>query len=190
MLILASNSPRRHELLKLLRLPFKIQSSEAEEISRDFSENPTQIAIENAKLKAIDVSKNFPDDTIIGADTIVTLGTKIFGKPHGRDGAVAMLEELQNRTHEVITGLAIVDAGNVFTDAEKTLVTFGEMTRGEIESFVDTGEPMDKSGSYALQGFTAPFIQKIDGDWSNVVGLPLYRLRIMLNKIWHEEEDF
>ena len=184
MLILASNSPRRHELLKLLRLPFKIQSSEAEEISANFAEDPIKIAIENAKLKSIDVSKKFPDDTIIGADTIVTLGSKIFGKPDGRNGAIMMLEELQNRTHTVITGLAIVNDEKIFTASEMTLVTFGAMTRGEIESFVDTGEPMDKSGSYALQGFTAPFIRKIDGDWSNVVGLPLYQLRILLKEVF------
>ena len=152
--------------------------------------NPVQaealynIAIENAKIKAIDVSKKFPDDTIIGADTIVTLGSKIFGKPDGRNGAIMMLEELQNRTHSVITGLAIVNDGKIFTASETTLVTFGVMTRGEIESFVDTGEPMDKSGSYALQGFTAPFIRKIDGDWSNVVGLPLYQLRILLKEVF------
>lgn len=184
MLILASNSPRRHELLKLLRLPFKIQSSEAEEISPGFSADPIQIAIENAKLKATDVSKKFPEDTVIGADTIVTLGSKIFGKPDGRNGAIMMLEELQNKTHSVITGLAVVNDGKVFTASETTLVTFGAMTRGEIESFVDTGEPMDKSGSYALQGFTAPFIRKIDGDWSNVVGLPLYQLRILLKEVF------
>ena len=144
---------------------------------------PSQLAIENAKLKAQAVAKDFPNDIIIAADTVVALNGKIFGKPHDFNDACAMLRQLAGNVHIVVTGLAVIKNGQLKTADETTEVYFGEMTDEEISNYVKTGEPMDKSGSYALQGGAAPYIKKINGDWSNVVGLPLYRLRMLLNSI-------
>ena len=178
MIVLASGSPRREELLKKICTDFEIHVSEAEEFTT--ATTPVELAIENAVLKAKAVAKYFPNDTVIAADTIVTLGNKVFGKPHDFNDACAMLRELADKVHAVITGLAVIKNGEIKTAAEKTEVHFGEMTDEEIENYVKTGEPMDKSGSYALQGGMAPYVKKINGDWSNVVGLPLYRLRKLL----------
>ena len=175
MIILASGSPRRHELLKKLCSNFKIEVSDAVEVQSDLS--PKDLAIENAKLKASAVAAKNPDDIVIGADTIVVLNGEIFGKPDGVSGAEKMLAQLAGKCHEVITGLAICAGGEIFTDYEVTEVYFGSMTAQEIKDYVATGEPLDKSGSYALQGGATKFIKKINGDWSNVVGLPVYRLR-------------
>ena len=177
MIILASKSPRREELLKKLCTDFKIIGCDAAEI--ETSSNPRDLAIKNATLKAETVAQDFPNDIVIGADTIVVLNGEIFGKPHGETGAFEMLKKLSGKRHEVITGLAICATDKTYTAAETTEVFFGEMTDAEIRAYVATGEPLDKSGSYALQGGAAKFIEKIHGDWSNVVGLPLYRLRIL-----------
>ena len=178
MIILASGSPRREELLKKICSGFEIHVSEAEEFTN--AATPAELAVENAVLKAKAVAKDFPNDTIIAADTIVTLGNKVFGKPKDFDDACAMLRELADKVHIVITGLAVIKNGKISTATEETEVHFGKMTDEEIANYVKTGEPMDKSGSYALQGGMAPYVKKINGDWSNVVGLPLYRLRKML----------
>ena len=175
MIILASGSPRRHELLKKLCKDFVVEVSEATEIQT--AVDSKTLAIENAKIKASSIAAKHPDAIVIGADTIVVLDGKIFGKPDGSQGAEEMLAKLAGKRHEVITGLAICAGGKIFTAAEVTEVYFGEMTPSEIRDYVATGEPLDKSGSYALQGGATKFIEKIHGDWSNVVGLPVYRLR-------------
>ncbi len=184
MIILASGSPRREELLKKIFADFVIDVCDVEEIQE--AESPKNLAIQNAKLKAETVAKKHLQDIVIGADTIVTLDGKIFGKPEGEQGAREMLKTLSGRKHEVITGLAIVRGEKIFTDFEVTEVFFGEMTDKEIFDYVATGEPLDKSGSYALQGGAAKYIEKICGDWSNVVGLPLFRLRMCLKKFCGE----
>ncbi len=178
MIILASGSPRRKELLHKLFDDFKIESSDAEEF-QDAAE-PKKLAVENAKLKAKSVAKKYPSDVVIGADTIVVSNGKIFGKPADGCGACEMLRTLSGKKHEVITGIAVVTGEKIFTDFDVTEVFFGEMTDEEIIEYVSTGEPLDKSGSYALQGGATKFIEKINGDWSNVVGLPVYRLRKLL----------
>ncbi len=175
MIILASGSPRRHELLRKLCDNFVVEVSDAAEVQS--ADNPTALAIQNATLKAQSIAKKNPDAVVIGADTIVVLDGEIFGKPNGVAGAVEMLTRLAGRKHEVITGLAICAGDKIFTASEVTEVYFGDMTAEEIREYVATGEPLDKSGSYALQGGATKFIEKIHGDWSNVVGLPIYRLR-------------
>ena len=175
MIILASGSPRRHELLRKLCKDFVIEVSDAKEVQQ--ADSPKNLAVENAKLKASSVATKNPGAIVIGADTIVVLDGEIFGKPDGVEGAKNMLARLSGKRHEVITGLAICADGKIFTAAEVTEVFFGEMTAEEIRDYVATGEPLDKSGSYALQGGATKFIEKIHGDWSNVVGLPVYRLR-------------
>ena len=175
MIILASGSPRRHELLQKLCKNFVVEASDAQEVQQ--ADSPKNLAVENAKLKASSIAAKYPDDVVIGADTIVVLDGEIFGKPDGVEGAEKMLARLSGRRHEVITGLAICAGGKIFTATEVTEVFFGEMTAEEIHDYVATGEPLDKSGSYALQGGATKFIEKIHGDWSNVVGLPVYRLK-------------
>lgn len=175
MIILASGSPRRHELLRKLCNDFIVEVSDATEVQS--AADPKILAVENAKLKAGSVAARHPDAVVIGADTIVVLDGEIFGKPDGVRGAEQMLARLSGRRHEVITGLAICAGGEVYTAAEVTEVYFGEMTTAEIRDYAATGEPLDKSGSYALQGGATKFIEKINGDWSNVVGLPVYRLK-------------
>lgn len=175
MIILASGSPRRHELLRKLCKNFVVEVSDAQEVRQ--AADPKILAVENAKLKASSIAVKHPDATVIGADTIVVLDGEIFGKPDGVRGAEEMLARLSGRRHEVITGLAICAGGEVYTAAEITEVYFGEMTAAEIHEYAATGEPLDKSGSYALQGGATKFIEKIHGDWSNVVGLPVYRLK-------------
>jgi len=176
MIILASGSPRRHELLKKLCQNFKIQISDASEEKNDVS--PEHLAIHNAKIKAQDVFNKNPGSIVIAADTIVVLNGKIFGKPKNSADAEQMLAQLAGKCHQVITGLAIIRSdGKIFTDYDVTQVFFGEMTPQDIKNYVATGEPLDKSGSYALQGGATKFIEKINGNWSNVVGLPVYRLR-------------
>ena len=175
MIILASGSPRRHELLRKLCKNFVVEVGDTQEVKT--ADSPKLLAIENAKLKVQSVAAKNPDAVVIGADTIVVLNGEIFGKPDGVKGAEEMLARLANKKHEVITGLAICAGGKIFTDYEVTEVYFGEMTAEEIHEYVATGEPLDKSGSYALQGGATKFIEKIHGDWSNVVGLPIYRLR-------------
>ena len=181
MVILASVSPRRQELLKKICPKFLVEASDAKEIQTSI--HPQELAVQNAKLKAESVAKKYPGDTVIGADTIVVLDGKIFGKPEGEQGAFEMLSTLANKKHEVITGLAVVNGGKTFTAAEVTEVFFGDMTTEEIREYVATGEPLDKSGSYALQGGATKFIEKIHGDWSNVVGLPVYRLKRLAQEI-------
>ncbi|MBR4641109.1 MAG: septum formation protein Maf [Selenomonadaceae bacterium] len=175
MIILASGSPRRHELLRKLCKNFVVEVSDAQEVQS--AADPKILAVENAKLKAGSIAAKHPDAIVIGADTIVVLDGEIFGKPDGVKGAEEMLARLSGRRHEVITGLAICAGGKIFTAAEVTEVFFGTMTAEEIRQYVATGEPLDKSGSYALQGGATKFIEKIHGDWSNVVGLPVYRLK-------------
>ena len=175
MIILASGSPRRKELLKKICDDFVVEVCDEEEIQS--AETPKILAVKNAELKAKFIAARHENDIVIGADTIVTLDGKIFGKPDGIIGAKKMLRELAGKKHEVITGIAIVANKKIFSAAEVTEVFFGEMTDEEISEYVATGEPLDKSGSYALQGGAAKFIEKINGDWSNVVGLPLFRLR-------------
>ena len=175
MIILASGSPRRKELLQKLCKNFVVEVSDAEEVQQ--ADSPKILATENAKRKASSIAAKNPDAIVIGADTIVVLDGEIFGKPDGVSGAEKMLARLAGRKHEVITGLAICAGGEIFTAAEVTEVFFGDMTAEEIREYVATGEPLDKSGSYALQGGATKFIEKIHGDWSNVVGLPIYRLR-------------
>ncbi len=177
MIILASGSPRRHELLRKLCTNFLVEVSDASEVQS--AENPAALAVENAVRKAQAVADKHPDAVVIGADTIVVLDGKVFGKPDGACGAVDMLSKLAGRRHEVITGLALIVGGKVFTTSEVTEVFFGAMTIEDICEYVATGEPLDKSGSYALQGGATKFIEKIHGDWSNVVGLPVYRLRLL-----------
>ncbi|MBO6202198.1 MAG: septum formation inhibitor Maf [Selenomonas sp.] len=172
MFILASGSPRRKELLQQINVRFDIRISTAEEISGE-KLAPAELVVQNAAAKAQAVARLYPNQAVLGADTVVTLDGHTYGKPDNREDAVRMLREFSGRTHQVLTGIAWVYNGHLFTDVVTTDVEFSPMAETEIERYVDSGEPMDKAGAYAIQGGAAEFIAGIHGSYSNVVGLPL-----------------
>lgn len=182
--VLASGSPRRKELLEQLGLEFEISSAHGEE--RITKTQPSDIVEELSQQKANEVADRFTqmykNDTcvILGADTIVAFENEIMGKPHDTEDAVRMLTQLAGNTHQVYTGvtLVILKEGNTKTVTfhEKTDVHMYPMTEAQIKSYVETGEPMDKAGAYAIQGKCAAYIKGINGEYNNVVGLPVARL--------------
>ncbi|MEK7818612.1 MAG: nucleoside triphosphate pyrophosphatase [Bacteroidota bacterium] len=186
--ILASNSPRRKYLLNQIGLKFKIHPSKiSENVLKN--ETPKENVLRLSLQKAIDVSKSYKDEIVIGADTIVVLNDKILGKPKSKNDAVKMLNRLSNNSHFVYTGFAFVDSKTKksFTGFEKTKVTFRKLTTDEIKLYVSSGSPMDKAGAYGIQDdFGAVFIKKINGCYYNVVGLPLQNFFISLNKFINE----
>ncbi len=180
-LILASSSPRRAELLSRLTTDFVSIPSHVDETS---SAPPAQRVVALARAKAVEVAKRHRG-LIIGADTIVVLDGKIMGKPSSRVEARKMLEALSGRTHRVLTGLCIVSTftGEVREAREETEVRFRELFAEEIEWYLNTGEYVDKAGGYAIQGKGAIFIAGINGDYFNVMGLPLCKLYLLLREI-------
>lgn len=189
-MILASASPRRKALLEQIGIPFRVIVSDADEtVASGLS--PEEMVKELALRKAAAVTGNpgYEGGTILGADTVVAVDGKVLGKPGSPEEAVQMLSLLQNRSHMVYTGVAIVDPGcgrkHVFSEA--TRVTFTPMSRDEIKEYVATGDPMDKAGAYGIQGFCAQYIKRIEGDYNNVVGLPVSRLRQELNTLLRSE---
>ena len=180
MLILASKSPRRKELLKQIGIPFVVVVSDAEEVSGN-SWTPAALVVENAKRKARAVAEKYPDSPVLGADTVVSSEGKIFGKPKDKDEARKILTALSGKMHEVTTGLALINRNEIRTTNVTTKVFFDTMTKADIDAYIATEESMDKAGAYTIQGKAARFIEKIEGSYSNVVGLPLNAL-IQLGK--------
>ncbi len=181
--VLASASPRRKELLEMLGVTdMKIIPAKGEEKAPEGAD-PEEMVMALAAAKAREVSKLCDrSDVIIAADTIVWHHGKVFGKPHSKQEAIEMLESLSGDTHHVYTGVAVMCDGHIDVQAEMSRVSFRQLTRREIERYVDTGEPMDKAGAYGAQGKGALFVRGIYGDFFNVMGLPLCRLGEMLNK--------
>ncbi|MEW9670853.1 nucleoside triphosphate pyrophosphatase [Ammoniphilus sp. 3BR4] len=173
-IILASSSPRRQEMLRNLGLKFIIHPSGADE-SVDDGLKPDAIVEMLAERKAADVASQYSEGVVIGSDTIVVLEGKVLGKPNNEKDAFSMLSSLQGTTHSVFSGLAIIDAG---ADKKKighveTKVTMRPISSDEILRYIATKEPMDKAGSYAIQGLGSIFIEGIVGDYFSVVGLPV-----------------
>jgi septum formation protein len=192
MLVLASASPRRQELLRNARVPFTVQPADIDE-SPLAGESPRDCAERLARGKALAVFQSRPRDYVLGADTIVVVDDTILGKPGNSDDAARMLRMLSGRRHEVITGVCVVapvasgqwpvaSDGDALTASESTLVTFYELSDKEIRDYVATGEPMDKAGGYAIQGVASRWIPRIEGDYSNVVGLPVALVYRMLRE--------
>lgn len=173
-LILASQSPRRKELLGLLGIPFDIRVSNADE-TMDPNQEPAQQVAMVSRRKA-EATPRDPDSVVIAADTIVVCDGQILGKPKDRADAIRMLRQLSGRTHQVMTGMTVLQGDQVSSCTEVTQVTFRPLTEAEIIRYVDSGEPMDKAGSYGIQGGAALFAQGICGDYYNVMGLPVCRL--------------
>lgn len=174
--ILASASPRRREILQIINLDFDIIKSDVDESVADASLAPELYVQELALLKGADVAKKLKNEIVISADTIVYHEGKILGKPKDKEDAFNMLKSLSGKEHTVYTGVCIMRASDAFTVCKTcaTKVKFAELDDKKIKSYIATGEPMDKAGAYAVQGLAASFIEQIDGDYFNVVGLPLY----------------
>lgn len=180
-LILASGSPRRKEILATMGLEYTIDVSDADE---SFSGAPDEMVMELSCRKAAAVAPRHEAALILAADTIVYDG-HVLGKPHTAERAEQMLAELSGRWHDVYTGLTLINTqtGRVISRADRTRVHFVEMTKDEIAAYAATGEPLDKAGAYGIQGRGGMFIDKIEGSYSNVVGLPMALLRDMLHEM-------
>ena len=171
MLILGSRSPRRAELLAAAGIAFTVRAADIDEMPLP-GEAPLLYALRMAEEKAAAVPRA-PGETILAADTIVVLDSKILGKPKDAADAVQMLSALSGRRHEVITGICLLHGGKTVLDTASTSVWFSTLTKGEIRSYVASGEPADKAGAYGIQGLASRFVERIEGSYSNVVGLPV-----------------
>jgi len=202
MLVLASASPRRQELLRNAGIAFGVQAANVDETPLE-GESPRDCAERLAREKALAVWRTRPTELVLGADTIVVVEDAILGKPADAEDAARMLRMLSGRVHRVITGVCVAGPGgksesprlaraerygepapssNVRVHSETTWVTMSELSEEEIRAYVATGEPMDKAGAYAIQGMASRWIPRIEGDYSNVVGLPVALVYRMLSK--------
>ena len=183
--ILASKSPRRKEILNKANLSFKIVPSMIDESKIDTSIRPVEYCMKLAELKAKDISSQYKDYTVIGADTIVVIKKTILNKPKNFKEAFSMLQNLSGNTHEVITGVSLQNTAlniqNTFYD--KTNVTFYRLTKNEIKDYIEFYKPMDKSGSYGIQDGSALFVKGIVGSYDNIVGFPISKFYQILKKI-------
>jgi septum formation protein len=170
-LILASQSPRRKELLSISGFDFTVRSRPVEEV-RAPSEDPREYVMRLAREKA-EAAWEDSDEIVLGADTVVVLDDRVLEKPHHAASAKAMLRALSCREHVVLTGICLKHRTGMIVDCESTRVSFVELSEKEIEDYVASGEPMDKAGAYAIQGLASKFIDRIEGDYFNVMGLPL-----------------
>lgn len=182
-LVLASSSPRRQDLLKMLGLDFIVIPSTIEE--EHFNGlSPKEMVRELSRAKAEDVGRSVENALVIGSDTIVVLEGKILGKPANPGEAIEMLKELRNKEHTVITGLAIYDSntGRTVVDSDQTQVFMGSIQDDDLINYVKTGEPLDKAGAYGIQGIGGAFVDWIKGSYYTVVGLPIHKLVKMLKE--------
>ncbi|MCL2030846.1 MAG: Maf family protein [Oscillospiraceae bacterium] len=182
-LILASTSPRRRELLRRAGVEnLRVISPEAEEVIRPGA-SPEEAAAYWSREKALSVAYAAgAGDVLVAADTVVWHGGRIFGKPAGEDEARAMLRQLSGDWHKVYTGVTVLRDGGTRTEVEITRVRMRELTEAQIDAYIRTGEPMDKAGAYGIQDRGALLVERVEGDFYNVAGLPLYRLSRMLEQ--------
>ncbi|MBI3881664.1 MAG: septum formation protein Maf [Verrucomicrobia bacterium] len=182
-LLLASASPRRAELLRAAGLEFTVLTGQTDEVQPEHL-SPTETAMINAYRKARTVAKRQPDALVLGADTVVALGTRLFAKPATRAAAEAMLGELQGKIHKVVTGVCLIQqrAHRQRTFATVTLVKLHRLTPAQIRAYLDRIQPLDKAGGYAIQEHGELIVEEIAGSFTNVVGLPLERVRAELEK--------
>lgn len=187
--ILASESPRRREILKLLTDDFVTMTSKFDESIVPFKNDEAEYVIEISRGKVFSAAKklndskmNEKDSIIIGCDTVVSLNGTVFGKPKDQNDAFGILKTLSGNIHNVYSGITLMDLkkGNITSDYEVTKVKFRSLCDEEIINYIKTGEPMDKAGAYAIQGMGSIFVQRIDGCFFNVMGLPIYKLNFML----------
>ena len=174
-ILLASSSPRRKEILSMLSVNYRVVKVDVEE--RLYS-TPTETAVKNAEQKVLGVKRYLKDNEVaLSADTIVVLEGKILGKPTSSKEAVEYLKKLSGKWHTVITGFALLfPDGKLISSFEESRVKFKRLSLEEIKWYVSTGEPLDKAGAYGIQGYGALLIERIDGDFFNVMGLPISRI--------------
>lgn len=185
-LILASGSPRRRELLDLMGLTYTVETPDVDE---SFSGRPSETVMEISRRKAAAVAARHSDSIIIAADTLV-FADGALGKPHTPERAKEMLRSLAGNWHHVYTGITVINtrSGRILRNVDKTRVHLVPMTEQEIDAYVATGEPLDKAGAYGIQGMGGMLVDRIDGSYSNVVGLPMSMLRIMLAQVGGVDE--
>ncbi len=180
MLILASASPRRQEILRNAAIPFETCPAEVDECRRE-GESARDYVLRLAEAKARAAAR--PGKTVLGADTVVVVEGRILGKPADRDEAKSMLRLLSGRAHDVLTGVCLLDSGACRTFVERTVVRFKELGDQEVQAYVDSGEPLDKAGAYGIQGAASKFVERIEGCYFNVVGLPIARVHAILQSL-------
>ena len=180
-LILASQSPRRKELLGLFHIPFTVRVADIDE-TMDPNAVPYSEVARVSRLKALAVPAE-PEDVVVAADTIVVCEGKVLGKPHDAGEAKGMLRLLSGRDHQVMTGMTVLRGDSAAVITEVTDLHFRELSDKEIDTYVASGEPMDKAGAYGIQGGAALFCQGIEGDYYNVMGLPVCRLTQILKEL-------
>lgn len=180
-LILASASPRRAELLRNAGIAFEVDAADLHE-ERLAGEKPLGYAQRLALDKARTVLTRYPDAVVLGADTVVVVDEHLLEKPRDSEDAKRMLRLLSGRAHQVVTGVSLLSASLERTEAEITQVVFNPMSEQEIADYVVTGEPMDKAGAYGIQGMASRWVGRIEGDYFNVVGLPVARVYRMLKE--------
>ena len=171
-IVLASGSPRRKQLLEMLRIPFRVIPPDVDEHVLA-GEQADAYVTRLSRVKAQAVVALAPGEVILAADTTVALRGRIFEKPTSPQNAVEMLEQLQGQTHKVLTAVAVAENGRLEQALDVTRVTFRRADRATLEEYVATGEPLDKAGAYAIQGLGAPLIERVEGDFFGVMGLPL-----------------
>ncbi len=171
-IVLASGSPRRRALLEMLRIPYRVVAPDVDESRRD-AEAPERYVVRLAHAKALAVVERAPGDIVLAADTTVVLAGEVFGKPTDAADAVAMLSRLQGRTHDVMTAVAVARDERIEHALDVSHVTFRPVDRATLAAYVATGEPLDKAGAYAIQGLGAPLVERVEGDFFGVMGLPL-----------------
>ena len=180
-LILASQSPRRRELLGLTGLEFIVRAADIDE-TMDSGRAPFDEVARVSRLKALAVERE-RDDVVIAADTIVVCGGTVLGKPKDEADAFRILSLLSGRDHEVMTGMTVVKGDEIVTHTEVTRIHFRELHPEEIRAYIASGEPMDKAGAYGIQGGAALFADQMEGDYYNVMGLPVCRLAMILRSL-------
>ncbi len=185
-LILASQSPRRKELLGLFQIPFIVRAADIDE-TMDSTKDPYDEVARVSRAKA-EATERGADDVVIAADTIVVCCGTVLGKPHSKEEAVQMLSLLSGRDHQVMTGMTVLRGDTVKTVTEVTDIHFRPLSQKEIARYVASGEPMDKAGAYGIQGGAAKFVSGIRGDYFNVVGLPVCRLSEVLSELLEENQ--
>jgi len=171
-IVLASGSPRRRQLLEMLRIPFRVIAPDVDEHALA-GESPAAYVTRLSRVKAEVIAARAPGDVVLAADTTVVLDEEIFGKPESPEHAVAMLARLQGRTHDVMTAVAVTRDGDLAQALDVSRVTFRPADEATLAAYVATGEPLDKAGAYAIQGLGAPLIERVEGDFFGVMGLPL-----------------
>lgn len=181
MIILASQSPRRQALMQLTGLAFTVRAADVDE-TMDPALPAAQEVCRVSQLKARTIAADSPDALVIAADTIVLIDGQVLGKPRCAQQAAQMLRQLSGRTHEVVTALSVCQGQTIRSVTDVTRVTFRPLTDAEIAAYIATGEPMDKAGSYGIQGYGSMFVSHLDGDYFSVMGLPLCPLCALLRE--------